>query len=212
MKNKLFKTTVGLLSVVLLSITPVHAGSDFSDVDTDLWYYDSVNWAEDKGLMRGYTDKIFAPNDRLTRAQAVAIIHRMHSPSSEVKYKDTFLDVKKSDWYAKSVIWANDVHIAYGYGDEFGAADQVTREQFVTMLYRYSEYLAHIVDSKNLDIEHFPDSHKVSPYAKIPMEWAYGYGLINGKADGILNPLGYTTRAECAAIIRRYVEQYIIEV
>lgn len=208
MKNKLF-TVIGIL-MMFLGTTPAKA--EYLDVNAYDWYYESVVWVEENDLMYGYTNGFFAPNDKLTRAQAVAIIHRMHNPSSEVKYKDTFLDVKKSDWYAKSVIWANDVHIAYGYGDEFGATDQVTREQFVTMLYRYSEYLAHIVDSKNQDIEHFSDSYKVSPYAKIPMEWAYGYGLIRGKADGTLDPLGYTTRAECAAIIRRYVEQYIIEV
>ena len=213
MKKKIFKLiTVILLMSTAISATTVHAGTKFSDVKTGDWYCSSVVWVSENGLMCGYTDNIFAPNDELTRAQAAAIIHRMHDPSFEVEYKDVFADVKENDWYCSSVMWANKARIVYGYGDSFGAADLVTREQFVTMLYRYTTYLAETVDAKDKSVKHFSDSDKVNEYALIPMEWAYGYGLISGRADGRLDPQGYTTRAECASIIQRYVMEYNLKI
>lgn len=180
----------------------------FSDVKETDWFYKSVLWARENGIMSGYTETTFAPNEKLTRAQAAAIIYRLYG--EEVKYECNFTDVNKSDWYYDAVAWANHAYIVYGYGEEFGADDNVTREQFAAMMYRYANYLALDVTPKMESISVFNDAYKVNPYAQTALEWAYGYGLINGTTETTLSPQGNATRAECSAIVQRFIEAYPI--
>ena len=179
----------------------------YQDINKNDWYYDAVLWASEKGIMSGYTENTFAPNDNLSRAQAAAIIYRlMDSPN--VSCKCNFTDVKEGDWYYDAVAWANKAYIVAGYGEEFGANDPVTREQFVSMLYRYTNYLALETIPKSESIQHYDDAYKVNPYAQEAMEWAVGYELIFGRTEKILEPQGYITRAEGAAIIMRFLTAY----
>ena len=57
------------------------------------------------------------------------------------------------------------------------------------------------------NISDYADASSVSPYAKKYMEWAVAEGLIKG-SNGKLNPKGNATRAEIAAILKRFVEKY----
>lgn len=94
-----------------------------------------------------------------------------------------------------------------GYGNKrFGIDDAVTREQLVSLLYRYTQH-------KNLDItgtgdlSDFTDKDKISAWATDSMKWAVGKGLISGKGNGMLDPSGTSTRAEIAAILMRFLKQ-----
>lgn len=54
---------------------PVNAGtSTFTDVSADAWYAGVVNTAAAYGLITGFEDKSFRPNDKITREQATAIL------------------------------------------------------------------------------------------------------------------------------------------
>ena len=176
------------------------------DVRENNWYYDSVLWASENGIMAGYTEDTFAPNEICTRAQAAAIIYRLYG--IEMKYDCSFIDVRETDWCYKAIAWANEKGIACGYGEDFGVNDPVTREQFVAMMYRYANYLAPDVVQKMETISVFDDAHKANPYAQTALEWAYGFGIISGKTENILDPQGYITRAEGASIIMRFLAAY----
>ena len=89
----------------------------------------------------------------------------------------------------------------------FGVGDAITREQLVTILYRYAAYKG-IDVSARADLSGYRDAEKISGYARDAFGWAVEAGLIRGSGD-LLNPQGRTTRAEYAAIAARFHKTFI---
>ena len=179
----------------------------FVDVAEGDWDYDAVADVYDAGLMTGIDGTHFAPNQKLARAQFALILYRLND-SPEVDGKSPFKDVAEGDWYTDAVIWANKKGIITGYTDTglFGPGDDITREQLVVMMYRYQKSISD-VKAESVDLSDFKDGAKVSAFAKEAMEWAVGTGVISGKDNGtVLDPQGTATRAECATIIIRMLD------
>ena len=86
----------------------------------------------------------------------------------------------------------------------FGPADALTREQMVTILYRYANYKGYNTTDTS-DMKQFPDSDDVSEFAKPAMAWAVANGLITG-SDGKLKPQDAASRLECAVVVQRFME------
>lgn len=188
--------------------TPEPGADGFVDVQESDWFYESVLFAKECHIMAGLTELTFGPNDSLSRAQAAAIIYRLMG-SPEVQYTQQFSDVKEGDWYSKAVTWASRAKIVSGYSDgRFGADDNVTREQLATMMYRYANYLALDAAPKMTDVSGYNDAEKISEYAVDAIRWAVGYGLISGTSTTTLSPSGDTSRAQCAAIVQRFLKAY----
>ena len=119
--------------------------------------------------------------------------------------KNAFPDVADGEFYTDAVLWANEEAIIGGYENGlFGPADNITREQIVTMLYRYA--LAMEIDVSDKTELNFPDVGSVSGWALEPMKWAVSAGIMKGTADQLLNPAGNAVRAEAAALLSRFVE------
>ena len=117
-----------------------------------------------------------------------------------------FTDVPAGQWYAPAINWAASNAIVDGYGGgKFGPDDQITREQMAAILYRYAQYKGYSTSALG-DLSLFSDGDQVSGWARGPMVWANGSGLINGKSGGVLDPQGHATRAEAAAILMRFCE------
>ena len=174
----------------------------FSDISTDAWYKDSVKYAKENGLMNGVSKTEFAPEINITRSMAVTVLYRM-AKSPECAFEKTFADVSKEDYYGIAVLWAVREKIATGYGNMvFGSNDEITREQFATMIYRYVKSTGKDVSSK-MALTKFEDASKVSAYATDALEWACEVGLINGMTETTLAPQGKTTRAQAATVFMR---------
>lgn len=181
----------------------------FDDVKASDWYYSAVNYVSQKKLMTGLKENIFGPNDTLARAQFAVILYRMNE-SPTVEYTAKFPDVEAGVWYTDAILWASGTKVVTGYSDSgrFGPSDSITREQIATMMYRYALYKEYDVSEKT-DFTRFIDSDKVNTFAKEAMQWAVGTGIISGKENGtMLDPQGNATRAECAAIMMRFLEKY----
>ena len=181
----------------------------FGDVKTEHWYYDYVKYVYDNGLMTGLNEENFGPADALARAQFAVILHRMNGkPTAE--FDKVFPDVHEGEWYTDAILWANSNGIVTGYTDSglFGTADNINREQMAVMMYRYAKYKGYDV-TKTADFSKFKDAANVSEFAEEAMRWAVGTGIITGKDEGTrIDPQGNAARAECAAIIKRFVETY----
>ncbi|HIQ78844.1 MAG TPA: S-layer homology domain-containing protein, partial [Candidatus Scatomorpha intestinavium] len=78
----------------------------------------------------------------------------------------------------------------------------ITREQMVTMLYRF----ANSPEVAATGFGQFTDGASVSDWAVDAMAWALNNGVITGMGDGILSPSGSATRAQAAAMLMRFVE------
>ncbi|MCI8582794.1 MAG: hypothetical protein HFH13_06660 [Dorea sp.] len=185
----------------------------FTDVTEDAWFYGYVMEIYHYGIMTGLTYDTFGPGEELSRGQFATILYRMSGEEPKVPYQPVFSDVPDDGaFYKDAAIWAWATDVITGYEDgSFGPADQITREQMATMLYRYAGKVGEDVSS-SVDLGAFPDSGNVSDFAWDAMSWAVATGLISGEgADGSLNPQGNASRAVCATIMSRFINNVISE-
>lgn len=179
----------------------------FTDVNEIDWYYDAANFVFSRGIMTGMNDSEFAPSGKLSRAQFATILYRMEEEPGMVYDAEAFPDVKDGQFYTAPAMWAKNYSIIKGYEDgRFGPADEITREQMAVIMYRYANELRLDTLAEG-DMSAFPDAGQVSPFAEKEMKWAVGEGLITGDR-GNINPQGTAERAQCAMIIKRFMEGY----
>lgn len=180
--------------------TPAPAALPFTDVKSGNWFYDAVKYAYAQGLMTGTSATTFAPNGTMNRAMIVTVLYRLEK-SPAVTGASKFTDVPAGQWYSDAVAWAAANKIVNGYDETtFGPMNAVTREQMAAILFRYEQYkgLENVTLEENLN--RFPDQNKISAYAIPALQWAVGQKIINGNADGTLDPTGTATRAQVAQI------------
>ena len=176
----------------------------FPDVDENDWFYDEVVYVYENGLMNGVENNQFAPNTATNRAMLATILYRL-AGQPDVSGDLPFTDVAAGQWYTDAVLWAAQNGIVNGLGENtFAPMNTLTREQLVTMLYRYAEAEGYDV-SAAADLSGYPDAGKVQPYAQEAMTWAVAEGIVEGM-DGNLNPAGHATRAQIATILMRFCE------
>ena len=178
--------------------------SAFDDLDPTAWYHDGVHWALENGIMNGYGDGRFGPNDTTTRAMIVTMLYRLEG-SPMIRSGMPFNDVTEKDWYAMAVSWAESKGIVTGYGDgKFGPNDVLTREQFATILYRYAKMKGLGFTGTWAFQLSFDDASEVSDWAYEAICWMTMQGIINGVGDNKLSPKGSATRAQVATMLMRY--------
>ena len=176
----------------------------FPDVDENDWFYDEVVYVYENGLMNGVENNRFAPNTATNRAMLATILYRLAGEPA-VSGDLPFTDVESGTWYTDAVLWAAQNGIVNGLGENtFAPMNTLTREQLVTMLYRYAEAAGYDV-SAAADLSGYPDAGKVQTYAQEAMSWAVAEGIVEGM-DGNLNPAGNASRAQIATILMRFCE------
>lgn len=170
---------------VYVTFVPVVAA--FDDVSSDAWYFDAVNYVVANGLMEGMSDTSFAPDANMSRAMVWAILARISGET-----------VTGTGWADTARAWA----VANGVSDGENANGRVTREQLATMLYRFAGE-----PEASGDLSAFTDAGSVSEYAAKAMAWAVENGIITGVTDTVLSPQGTAARAQCAAMLMRFIEK-----
>lgn len=187
--------------------TPAPIALPFTDVKSGNWFYDAVKYAYEQGLMTGTSATTFAPNGTMNRAMIVTVLYRLEK-SPAVTGASKFTDVPAGQWYSDAVAWAAANKIVNGYDETtFGPMNAVTREQMAALLFRYEQVkgLENVTLEENLN--RFPDQNKISAYAIPALQWAVGQKIINGNADGTLDPTGTATRAQVAQIFTNLLNQ-----
>ena len=185
--------------------TEAPVGEPFLDVNEGDWFYDAVAYAYENGIMDGVGGNRFAPNSATTRAQLVTILYRLEGQPA-VSGDLPFTDVEAGTWYTNAVGWAAQNGIVNGVGDDtFAPGNDLTREQLVTILYRYAETKGYDV-SASADLAGYPDGEEIQAYAREAMAWAVAENIIQGMEDDTLKPAGNATRAQIATILMRFCE------
>lgn len=160
---------------------------NFVDVSRADWFYDYVQYVAQNGLMEGTTRTAFEPNASMTRAMFWTVLARIDGET-----------ITGDAWKTLAQTWA----VESGISDGTNADALITREQMVTMLYRYAGSPV----AGGMAISEFTDSASVSDYATDAVTWALSEGILTGMGDGILAPQGTATRAQAAAMLMRFVE------
>lgn len=185
---------------------PTPNDSPFADVRPSDWFYESVLYVNDRGIMTGTSGTVFSPQLPVNRAMFATLLHRM---AGEVKVSSTapFTDVLPGQYYTDAVNWASQKGIITGTNaTTFHPSGNVTREQLALMLHRYAKVIgADTAASGNLT--QFSDYRQVHGWAEEAVKWAVGKGILSGRS-GKLDPQGSATRAEVAAVVQRFMEKF----
>lgn len=182
----------------------------FDDVDDGDWFADAVRFVYENGMMNGTGDTTFAPDATTSRSMIVTILYRLEGEPVVDDAMD-FSDVAGDAWYTDAVRWAAGEGIVGGYGGGlFGSDDAVTREQLAAILYRYAVYKGYDVSiGEDTNLLSYDDFEDLSEYAIPAMQWACGTGIVNGTSESTLTPQGEAERAQVAAMLMRFCEQYM---
>ena len=115
----------------------------FGDVSGGQWYTSAVAWAAENGIVNGYSNGNFGPNDPITREQLAAILRNyaqykgldVTASGDLAHYSDA---ASVSDWAKESVTWAVGENLISGVTDETLAPQAcATRAQVAAILQRY---------------------------------------------------------------------------
>lgn len=169
----------------------------FSDVKNH-WADRYVHALAAKHIVNGKKDGIFAPDDKMTRAEYVAVISRaLNLPKASGL---VFRDVPKDSWYAGEISAAYEAGIVNGVGDsEFAPNAYITREEMAVIALRAYEYASGNT-SDNITGEHFTDYDAISSWASKDVAKAKALGIVKG-SNNLFRPKDDMTRAEGASIL-----------
>ncbi len=203
-----FTVTLTPGQAVVYEITPSEA-IDFSplphvkylDLYNYPWARTQVENLREKGIVSGKTVNTYAPGENITRGDFAMFLVRALGISGE---GENFADVDPDKEYAKALAQGKAAGIINGVGEnKFNPEAEISRQDMMTMLGR-----ALGLSGEGMEIGNtFTDANLVADYALSHVKAVVGKGLIKGNADGTLNPLGNTTRAEAAVIMDRIMNK-----
>ena len=183
----------------------------FTDVSEDDWFYWDVLFVLEMGLMNGAEADKFAPTGNLSRTMLVTVLYRHAGMPTVGAGASRFSDVPAGQWYSDAVAWAAENGLVTGYGDgRFGTDDRITRQDLATLLLRYMKLLGMDTLQREVNVD-FADQIDIADYAVEAMQALYTLGILRGTGENSLgqsnvNPLGYATRGEAAALLHRLLD------
>ena len=202
-----FLLSIAMCLTLLPLGTQAHAAY-FRDVPSSHWAKDYIDEAVDLGLFNGTGDGQFSPGAAMTRSMFVTVLYRLSG--GEAESSANFTDVPRGSWYSDAVAWASENSIVTGTGGgRFSPKANVTREQLITILYRYLNFCGATLEGSGTSVT-FRDSSSISSYARPAVQAMKDAGIIGGKPDSYggyrFDPKGRATRAEVASIMCRFLE------
>lgn len=169
----------------------------FTDISSDKYYFDAINWAVGSGITLGTTESTFSPNDVCTRAQIVTFLWRA---AGRPVYNDgvlQFVDVPQSAYYYNAVKWAERNNITEGTDStHFSPNATCTRAQIVTLLMRAKLFTGDAPDVDFVDVT-------VGSYYSKAVCWALEYGVTLGTDATHFSPNAGCTRAQVVTFLYR---------
>ena len=157
----------------------------FTDVSETSWYYEAAKFVNENKLFAGTDATTFSPNVVMTREMLWTVLGRLDG--EDLSGKEVFKNART---------WA----MSKGVSDGSNPQGQITREQLVTMLWKYLG----APKAQNSDLSQFSDSDRIADYAKEAMAWAIENGIISGVGNAKLAPKEGATRAQVAVFFMNY--------
>ena len=167
----------------------------FSDVMPGSWYHEYVERLSQKGIISGYDDKSFKPDNNVTREEFIKMVVSM-SGIKNIADMVKFTDVNEDKWYSKYISNAVSAGITKGISDnQFGVGLNLTREDAAVIICRAANIKGD-VSAVNIS-----DKENISDYALNSVFLLYNKGIVSGNPEGEFMPKNNITRAETAKIL-----------
>lgn len=180
LKKKLFSLLLAVVMVVSAAPAAL-AATPFRDLEQDAWYIPAVDYVYEEGLFGGVSATEFAPNQPMTRAMFVKVLANNTANFTPYDGSTPFTDVRPGDWYCDAVNWAYQNVIVNGVSEtRFDPGANVTREQMVTMLYKYAVGIGADTTIDSDRWKQYRDFSAVSGYARTPCagRWERGSSTV----------------------------------
>lgn len=174
--------------------------SSFTDVSTQAYYSDPVQWASMNGITSGTSQTTFSPNDSCTRAQMVTFLWHAAGDPTPKSSINPFKDVAKNSYYYKAVLWAVENSVTGGTSaTTFSPNETCTRAQAVTFLYNYAgKPTISDIDTPFKDIPN-------NAYYDTPVKWAIDFGVTSGTSATTFSPANNCTRGQIVTFLYNYL-------
>ena len=181
---------------------------DFIDVPPTYWAYDYTVKVAKYGLMKGYDDDTFKPNNTLTRVQMTSILTRGLQLQSTANVP--FTDIAAYDVETqREVASAYEAEIVKGTGTLFNPSGNVTRAQVAIMMHRAYEHVTGETYEPQ-QIAPFTDISTYDDETQQAITFLYDNEIATGVSAEKFNPTGYLTRAQAAKIIVNFYESVVL--
>jgi len=199
-----------ILFTLPLSATANASSFPFTDVPQNHWARSYIQSVHADGIMTGTTATNFEPGTYFSRAMAVTTLFRAHHgriANANDSRINPFTDVTTNNWFAPYVTWAYNNDIVDGVGNNrFAPLDNLTREQFAVILYRFAESEdVNVSVPATFNLNQFTDRGQISSWANAAMRFVNYNEILQGATATTLNPGGRTTRAQSAALLYRFL-------
>ena len=183
--------------------------ASFRDVTRGHWAFAPVERAAELGLVTGYSDGTFRPDTPVTRAQFVLMLWRMCGKPAAAKAA-SFADAS-ADWYQDALSWAVEKGYVNGLSDtRFGPDAPITRQQAMAILFRLNGGQSGTeLTLTGIYEQTFADSTTIASWAKDATWWAVYHELVSGVGGSRIAPEANASRAQIAAILLRYADQFM---
>ena len=198
-RKKFFMRVFAVLITIVMMLTVVPTtvvrASAFSDLPSTHWAYTEIIYLANQGIITGFPDSTFRPDEAVTREQfARLIIVQVEEPTQT---EEIFADVPLGSWSNVYVTAAinRGIILPEAYGVNLGANEPITRQEAAVWMVR-----ALGIDADNEE-PNFNDVSDITYLAEIAA--AVEIGLIAGMPGNLFVPHGTTTRAQAAILVTR---------
>ena len=173
----------------------IYVFDDIAQVD---WAVEAITQLSYRGVLNGKENRIFAPNDHITREEFTKVItlgFKVNLAEGECDFED----VDENSWAYPYIRSAYVAGVVNGITDTiFGFGSNITREDLCVMTDRMINIGG--FDLKASQDINFSDENQISDYAKESVHRLAAAGIVSGTGDGF-KPKANATRAEAAKIV-----------
>lgn len=179
----------------------------FNDLGGAVWANKQIEILASKGILRGITEKEFAPSTSITRADFLYYLVR--TMGLDARVEGNFEDIKSDAYYYKEIGIAKKLGITSGTGNnKFNPYASITRQDMMVLTERALRMNKKLKQQGTAsDLEKFSDRSLIAAYAANGVATIVKEALMVGSGDNI-NPLSNTTRAEAAVFLYRIYNKY----
>jgi hypothetical protein len=176
------------------------AQTTFSDVSSNYWAAQFIQELSQRGIIAGFPDGSFRPEEPVTRAQFAAMVDKAFQKAQE-RQAINFTDVPSNYWASSAIQQAYTIGFLSGYpSNRFEPNQAIPRQQVLVSLANGLEYSAG--SNTESTLQYFNDASKIASYARSPIAAATEKQIVvNYPNVKLLNPTAIATRAEVAAFI-----------
>lgn len=190
----------GAAAPLVMVQASAQAQSTFSDLSADYWARDFIQELANRGVISGFPDGTFRPNDPVTRAQFAAMV-RQAFPRSATRGAVQFADVPANYWAAEAIREAYTTGFLSGYPNNIFRPDEnIPRAQVLVSLSNGLGYASG--NSTDQALLAYNDASAIPNWARPSIAAATARQIVvNYPNVGTLAPNRAATRAEVAAFI-----------